>query len=329
MFDGRWRAAVDRSTGPVGQALHRRGVTADVLTATGLLSATATAVSVATGHLHLAILLLIVTGLHDLLDGPVAKAAGTASVRGAFFDSVTDRVADAVLMLGCAWYLVDRHEGHTALLPMGILAVTALISYERAKAESLGLSAKGGLMERAERMVVLGFAFLGAAFFVPVLWLLFALVSITAATRFVKVWNAASGPRRGAAAPHRGLAGGPGGLALAGLAGGPRRRRRARPGAGPAYDPFDRRLRALAGPAPGGVVEPLRPGASRAPRAAARRPPRRRFGVVVIPFDLPPHPVVVLAVEAVVVFVSRVGVGVDFLIRLAAARVAGGSAEPT
>jgi CDP-diacylglycerol---glycerol-3-phosphate 3-phosphatidyltransferase len=193
MFDGRWRAAVDRSTGPVGQALHRRGVTADVLTATGLLSATATAVSVATGHLHLAIVLLIVTGLHDLLDGPVAKAAGTASVRGAFFDSVTDRVADAVLMLGCAWYLVDRHEGHTALLPMGILAVTALISYERAKAESLGLSAKGGLMERAERMVVLGFAFLGAAFFVPVLWLLFVLVSITAASRFVKVWNAASG----------------------------------------------------------------------------------------------------------------------------------------
>ena len=193
MFDGRWRAAVDRSTGPVGQALHRRGVTADVLTATGLLSATATAVSVATGHLHLAIILLIVTGLHDLLDGPVAKAAGTASVRGAFFDSVTDRVADAVLMLGCAWYLVDHHEGHTALLPMGILAVTALISYERAKAESLGLSAKGGLMERAERMVVLGFAFLSASFFVPVLWLLFVLVSITAATRFVKVWNAASG----------------------------------------------------------------------------------------------------------------------------------------
>ena len=193
MFDGRWRAAVDRSTGPVGQALHRRGVTADVLTATGLLSATATAVSVATGHLHLAILLLIVTGLHDLLDGPVAKAAGTASVRGAFFDSVTDRVADAVLMLGCAWYLVDRHAGHTALLPMGILAVTALISYERAKAESLGLSAKGGLMERAERMVVLGFAFLSASFFVPVLWLLLVLVSITAASRFVKVWNAASG----------------------------------------------------------------------------------------------------------------------------------------
>ena len=193
MFDGRWRAAVDRSTGPVGEALHRRGITADVLTATGLVSATVTAVLVASGHLHLAILFLIITGLHDLLDGPVAKAAGTASVRGAFFDSVTDRVADAVLMFGAAWYLVDRHEGHLALLPMAILAVTALVSYERAKAESLGLSARGGLMERAERMVLLGVAFFSASFFVPVLWVMFALISFTAVTRFVKVWNAASG----------------------------------------------------------------------------------------------------------------------------------------
>jgi CDP-diacylglycerol---glycerol-3-phosphate 3-phosphatidyltransferase len=193
MFDGRWRTAVDRTTGPVGEALHHHGITADVLTATGLVSATATAVLVATGHLHLAVVFLIITGMHDLFDGPVAKAAGTASVRGAFFDSVTDRVADAVLMFGCAWYLLDRGDGHLALLPMAILAVTALVSYERAKAESLGLSAKGGLMERGERMFLLGVGFLSAVIFVPVLWTLLVLVSCTAISRFVKVWNAASG----------------------------------------------------------------------------------------------------------------------------------------
>ena len=55
---------------------------------------------------------------------------------------------------------MDRGDGHLALLPMAILAVTALVSYERAKAESLGLSAKGGLMERAERMFLLGVGFL-------------------------------------------------------------------------------------------------------------------------------------------------------------------------
>src|ERR1700728_4138671 len=193
MFDGRWRDAVDRSTRPVGAALHRRGITADVLTATGLVSATGTAVEVATGHLHIAIILLILTGRHDLLDGPVAKAAGTASVRGAFFDSVTDRVADAVLMGGVSWYLVDRGEGHLAVLPLAVLGVTALVSYEGAKAESLGLSAKGGLMERAERMILLGIAFLDAAFVVPVLWAMLVLISITAVARFVKVWNEASG----------------------------------------------------------------------------------------------------------------------------------------
>jgi CDP-diacylglycerol---glycerol-3-phosphate 3-phosphatidyltransferase len=193
MFDGRWRDAVDRSTRPVGAALHRRGITADVLTATGLISATGTAVAVATGHMHIAIILLILTGLHDLLDGPVAKAAGTASVRGAFFDSVTDRVADALLMGGVAWFLIGRHEGHLALLPLAVLGVTALVSYERAKAESLGLSAKGGLMERAERMILLGVAFLDSAFLIPVLWAMLVLISITAIARFVKVWNEASG----------------------------------------------------------------------------------------------------------------------------------------
>ncbi|HWE68128.1 MAG TPA: CDP-alcohol phosphatidyltransferase family protein [Acidimicrobiales bacterium] len=193
MFDGRWRDAVDRSTGPVGTALHRRGITADVLTATGLVSASATAFAVASGHLHIAIALLILTGLHDLLDGPVAKAAGTASVRGAFFDSVTDRVADAVLMGGVAWYLIGKGEGHLAVLPLAVLGVTALVSYERAKAESLGLSAKGGLMERAERMILLGVAFIDSAILIPVLWVMLALISVTAIARFVKVWNAASG----------------------------------------------------------------------------------------------------------------------------------------
>jgi CDP-diacylglycerol--glycerol-3-phosphate 3-phosphatidyltransferase len=96
-------------------------------------------------------------------------------------------------MLGASWYLLNQGEGHLALLPMAILAVTSLVSYERAKAESLGLQAKGGLMERGERMFVFGVGLLNAAIFVPVLWVLFILISFTAVARFVKVWNAASG----------------------------------------------------------------------------------------------------------------------------------------
>jgi CDP-diacylglycerol--glycerol-3-phosphate 3-phosphatidyltransferase len=194
MFDGRWRDTVDRGTGPVGRRLQRLGVTADMLTATGLVSAAATAVAVGSGHLHLAIVLLIITGLHDLLDGPVAKASGTSSMRGAFFDSVTDRVADALILGGVAWYLVSTHPGHLVLLPFAVLGASTLVSYQRAKAESLGISARGGLMERAERMILLGIGFLSPLFLIPVLWVMLGLTMVTAVSRFAKVWRLAEAP---------------------------------------------------------------------------------------------------------------------------------------
>jgi CDP-diacylglycerol--glycerol-3-phosphate 3-phosphatidyltransferase len=192
MFDGRWRSAVDAKTEPIGGWLQRHGITADVLTATGLISATATAVAIGLGYLHAAVFLLALTGMHDLFDGPVAKAAGSSSIRGAFFDSVTDRITDALLMGGVAWYLVSQNKGHLVLLPFAILGVTTLVSYQRAKAEALGLSAKGGLMERAERMILLGAGLLASWLLVPVLWVLLVLTTVTAIGRFVTVWKAAN-----------------------------------------------------------------------------------------------------------------------------------------
>jgi CDP-diacylglycerol--glycerol-3-phosphate 3-phosphatidyltransferase len=200
MFDGRWRQAVDRTTKPVGQVLVRTGITADVLTVFGLVSSVVTAVAIGSGHLVYAIILLFPTGLPDLFDGPVAKAAGTASIRGAFFDSVADRVADTFMFGGVSWYLAAHHDGQLVLLPFAILALTALISYQRAKAELLGLSAKGGLMERAERFIMLGFCFIAgaisAAAFVPALWVFSGLILATAIGRFVRVWKEAEGPVR-------------------------------------------------------------------------------------------------------------------------------------
>ena len=177
----------------------RLGVTADVLTASGLVFAAATAAVVATGHLLVGIPLLAVTGFHDLFDGPVAKAAGTASARGALFDSVMDRVADTVLMAGVAWYLVSVREGQLALLPLAVLGAASLVSYVRAKAEALGLPSTngglfGGLMERAERMILLGAGFLEPWLLVPVLWALLGLTLLTAVARFATAWRAAEGP---------------------------------------------------------------------------------------------------------------------------------------
>ncbi|MDQ1438726.1 MAG: CDP-diacylglycerol---glycerol-3-phosphate 3-phosphatidyltransferase [Acidimicrobiaceae bacterium] len=191
MFDGRWRNHLDAATRPVGSTLRRTGLTADHLTAIGLIGAVATAVAVATGHLFVGLVLLIASALPDLLDGAVAKASGTASPRGAFFDSVADRVTDSLVLCGIGWFLASDRGGHWPLLAMGVLGTSTLISYQRAKAEGLGYAAKGGLMERAERIVALCFGLAFPVLLVPVLWLMLALTSFTAVQRFVKVWGQA------------------------------------------------------------------------------------------------------------------------------------------
>ena len=98
---------------------------------------------------------MILAALPDLLDGALAKASDTASQRGAFFDSTVDRITDALLLGGIAWYFASEESPHMALLPFAVMAVSSLISYQRAKAESLGIDAKGGLMERAERIIAI------------------------------------------------------------------------------------------------------------------------------------------------------------------------------
>lgn len=194
MFDGKFRQSVDATTAPVGRLLVRAGFSADVLTGSGLVFAAVTAWAIAEGYFGWAIILLILTGAHDLLDGAVAKASQRASQRGNFFDSVVDRVSDAALLGGVAFYLERHHPGELVLLPFALLTTFFLISYQRSKAESLGLSAKGGMMERAERLVLLGVALLSPTIFVPVLWLMLILTSATALGRFIRVWKIAARP---------------------------------------------------------------------------------------------------------------------------------------
>ena len=192
MLDGSFRPEIERRLRPVGANLQKTGLTADHLTAIGLAMSVAAAVAIGNGALRGGVLLLVLTAVPDALDGAVAKASGTASPRGAFFDSVADRVTDALLLGGVAWFLASSEGGHAALLPMAVLGASMLISYERAKAESLGFSARGGLMERAERIVVLGLGLLFDSLLVPVLWLMLALTLVTAVQRFVGVWRQAS-----------------------------------------------------------------------------------------------------------------------------------------
>jgi CDP-diacylglycerol--glycerol-3-phosphate 3-phosphatidyltransferase len=192
MFDGNWRGAVDRGLVPIGHSLRRTGVTADVVTTIGILMATVAAVAIALGNLRLGLLFLVLTGVPDALDGAVAKASGTSSLRGAYFDSVSDRLTDALLFGGVAWYLATEEPGRIMMLPVAVMVAAMLVSYQRAKAESLGFDAKGGIMERAERFIVLGFGLLFSELLIGVLWVMLVLTVVTAVQRFVKVWRQAS-----------------------------------------------------------------------------------------------------------------------------------------
>ncbi len=193
MFDGQFRSQAEVQLRPIGTSLKKTGITADHLTLLGVVMAAACAVAIGNGALRLALLLLVLCAVPDVLDGAVAKASGTASPRGAFFDSVSDRVADSLLFGGLAWYLSSQPgAGRIAVLPLAVLATSLVISYERAKAEALGYDAKGGLMERAERLIGVGLALLFQPAMIAILWVMLALSVFTAAQRFVKVWRQAS-----------------------------------------------------------------------------------------------------------------------------------------
>lgn len=192
MFDKRLRPSVEKSLRPIGANLRKSGITADHLTMLGVVMAIAASVAIGNGALRGGLLLLVLTAVPDVLDGAVAKASGTASPRGAFFDSVADRLTDALLLGGVAWYLASTHTGRIAVLPLAVLAVTMLVSYERAKAESLGYDARGGIMERAERIILLGLGLLFQTVLIPILWIMLALTTFTAAQRFANVWRQAS-----------------------------------------------------------------------------------------------------------------------------------------
>jgi CDP-diacylglycerol--glycerol-3-phosphate 3-phosphatidyltransferase len=192
MFDGHWRGKVERAVDPVGAAMQRAGVTANALTVAGVVLASVAAVAIGSGRLRLGFLLVVAAAVPDLLDGAVAKAAGPTSRRGAFFDSTADRFTDTMILSSIVWYLIADDQGLVAMVAVGVLGASWLISYQRAKAESLGFDAKGGIMERAERIILLCIGLLFPALLVPVLWVMLIFTVITAIQRFVKVWTQAT-----------------------------------------------------------------------------------------------------------------------------------------
>lgn len=191
MLDLHGRKYAEKVTGPIGVALNKIGITADALTIIGLLVAIATGFAVATGHHLLAAGGVALAGVPDLLDGAIARASGKVNSRGAFLDSLFDRISDAALFVGAVWFYAHRENAALASLAAAAMALSLLISYARAIGEKMGFNVKGGLMERAERLIVFGVSMAFGYLWVG-LWIIFSLGFITLIQRHMKVWKQAT-----------------------------------------------------------------------------------------------------------------------------------------
>jgi CDP-diacylglycerol---glycerol-3-phosphate 3-phosphatidyltransferase len=174
-----------RLIGPVAEWLVRHDVHPNTITTVGTLCTMGCGVLYGLGHIMLGGWLLGVTALFDVLDGVVARRTQRSSVFGAFYDSTLDRIADGFVLGGLAVFFATRQEWWG--VPMVGMCTLALVgsfvtSYTRARAEGLGIEARGGMLQRPERVVLLSApqAFFGLAFHGLVLIAIIVLLTVTA-----------------------------------------------------------------------------------------------------------------------------------------------------
>lgn len=159
-------------------------------TITGLLLSIVAAIFFASGHFLGGGFFLLLSGCCDVFDGMIARARGVGSKFGALFDSALDRYAEMFVLFGVSYCFIRQNMIFTAMIALFALGGSLMVSYVRARAEGLGLDCKVGIMQRAERIVYMGFgAMVGQIPFIVVLYAIVFLAHFTAIQRIVHVWQ--------------------------------------------------------------------------------------------------------------------------------------------
>jgi len=180
----RYRDSLRSWTDPVGHLLFRLKLRPNHLTLCGLVVSLLAAASFVAGGVRTAGGLLLWAGLFDYFDGSLARASGQVTPFGAFLDSVIDRYSDLVVLLGIVVLFARTPNARGAVIAMAGLVGSVMVSYTKARAESIGVECNVGMMERPERMICL---IAGALLDLlePALWLLAILANLTALQRIV------------------------------------------------------------------------------------------------------------------------------------------------
>jgi phosphatidylglycerophosphate synthase len=151
---------------PLVRLLIKAGLTPNMITTIGLVLNIGVAIIFISGaeegrrgdlsYVGWAGALILFAGLFDMLDGQVARLGNMSSPFGALYDSVLDRYSELILFLGICYYLVAHHYFLSSLFAFIGLIGSMMVSYTRARAEGLGIECKDGLMQRPERVIIVG-----------------------------------------------------------------------------------------------------------------------------------------------------------------------------
>lgn len=181
---------------PIAGFLNRLGLMPNTVTILGLVGNTLGAALLARGEMTLGGLVILVMGPIDALDGAMARQRGEPTEFGAFVDSVTDRYSELVIFGGLLYYYLQQGNWLYAMLAYVAAAGAVLVSYTRARAQSLGHETKVGILTRLERYLVLTPALV---FNVPyiALWIMAVLANLTALQRILDVRRQAHKRYRG------------------------------------------------------------------------------------------------------------------------------------
>ena len=177
----RFKGVLDR----IGTYLNRFGIMPNTMTIIGLIGNTIGAFFLARGQMTVGGIIILLMGPVDALDGTMARLRGEPSEFGAFVDSVTDRYSELVIFGGLLFYYLQQGQTLPAVLAYLSAAGAVLVSYTRARAQSLGYETKVGILTRFERYVVLAPCLV---FNIPqvALWILAVLGNLTALQR---IWD--------------------------------------------------------------------------------------------------------------------------------------------
>ena len=189
------RPLITRVATPVAGRLLAVGIGPDTVTLIGTVGVSAAAlVFLSQGRFLIGTIVVTLFVLTDMLDGVMARAAGRTDRFGAWLDSSCDRVADGAVFCSLAWWFTGRGDDRTlAAVSLFCLVAGVVVSYEKARAEGLGMRCDVGLAERAERLVVAlgGTALVGLGLpdvvLAVALWLLAAATAVTVVQRALEV----------------------------------------------------------------------------------------------------------------------------------------------